>query len=102
MIGVLPKLRCLNLRGLNILESLYFEEILLRKSKDNWFIFNCGSSRSIVVGYSGKIHELLNMEEVVSQQVPVIRRYTGGGTVIVDENTVFTTFIMNVLNAVFF
>lgn len=25
----------------------------------------------------------------------LIRRYTGGGTVVVDENTIFTSFIMN-------
>lgn len=29
--------------------------------------------------------------------IPVLKRFSGGGTVIVDKNTVFTTFICNVV-----
>lgn len=32
----------------------------------------------------------------VRDNVPVIRRFTGGGTVIVDEETLFGSLIMNV------
>ena len=28
-------------------------------------------------------------------QIPVVRRFTGGGTVVVDPNTIFVTFICN-------
>lgn len=31
--------------------------------------------------------------------IPVLKRFSGGGTVIVDHNTVFTTFICNVVRA---
>lgn len=40
-----------------------------------------------------KPDELLDIKSVLGDQIPVIRRFTGGGTVIVDHNTVFVTFI---------
>jgi lipoate-protein ligase A len=33
---------------------------------------------------------------LVSDSVPIIRRYSGGGTVVVDNSTVFVTLILNV------
>lgn len=46
------------------------------------------------MGISGKTENDLNIESVRRDQIPVIRRFSGGGTVIVDENTLFITFIM--------
>lgn len=39
--------------------------------------------------------ELLEIESVLCDQIPVIRRFSGGGTVVVDPGTVFVTFICN-------
>lgn len=39
--------------------------------------------------------ELLDIRSVLRDKVPVIRRFTGGGTVIVDRGTIFVTFICN-------
>lgn len=39
--------------------------------------------------------ELLNINSVLQDNVAVIRRFSGGGTVIVDHGTVFVTFICN-------
>lgn len=39
--------------------------------------------------------ELLEINSVLKDEVPVIRRFTGGGTVIVDSGTIFVTFICN-------
>lgn len=39
--------------------------------------------------------ELLEVSSVIRDRVPVIRRFTGGGTVIVDRGTIFVTFICN-------
>jgi lipoate-protein ligase A len=89
-------LKCVNLRGLNIRDVLVLEEVLFRKSKENWFLYYYECPKAVVVGFSGKIKELINVEDASKQKVQIIRRYTGGGTVIIDENTVFTTFIMNV------
>ena len=49
-----------------------------------------------MVGYSGKVNELINVPDVFSRQLPVIRRYTGGGTVVTDSDTIFVTLILNV------
>lgn len=39
--------------------------------------------------------ELVELEPVIRDRIPVIRRFTGGGTVIVDSGTIFVTFICN-------
>lgn len=43
--------------------------------------------------------ELVDVEKVAKDWIPLIRRFTGGGTVIVDDQTLFTTFIMNAKHA---
>ncbi|KAL4324397.1 hypothetical protein GQ457_11G025590 [Hibiscus cannabinus] len=83
-------------KGLPILKQLRIEEQLLRTSSENWCIINDGTNDpTIVMGVSGKPAELLEIESVLRDQVPVIRRFTGGGTVIVDPGTIFVTFICN-------
>jgi lipoate-protein ligase A len=42
-----------------------------------------------------RVSELVEIQPVLRDQVPVVRRFSGGGTVIVDEGTVFVTFICN-------
>jgi len=51
---------------------------------------------SIVLGFSGKPLELLNIAKVKKDNLQVIRRYTGGGTVVVDHSTVFASLVLNV------
>lgn len=47
------------------------------------------------MGISGQPEALLNIDAVKRDRIPVIKRFSGGGTVIVDEQTLFVTFIMN-------
>lgn len=47
------------------------------------------------MGISGKAEKLINIESVKRENIPVIKRFSGGGTVIVDENTLFITFIFS-------
>ncbi|GLU12388.1 hypothetical protein SLE2022_290730 [Rubroshorea leprosula] len=90
----LSRMNLVRLKGLPILQQLHIEEKLLRASSENWCIMNDGTNDpTIVMGVSGKPAELLEIEPVLRDQVPVIRRFTGGGTVIVDQSTVFVTFI---------
>ncbi len=77
-----------------IFEQLKLEEALLRAHDESFCIINQGSSPAIVMGISGKAEVLLNLESVKAEKIPVIKRFSGGGTVIVDENTLFITFIM--------
>jgi lipoate---protein ligase len=87
--------RLLILNNVPILEQLRLEEALLRTSHENWCLINSGSSPAIVMGISGKLDELLNKQLVLQDHIPVIKRFSGGGTVYVDSHTVFATLICN-------
>ena len=80
-------------RNLPILEQLQLEEALLRTDDRNFCLINEGSSPAIVMGISGKVQELVDTEKTALAGVPIIKRFSGGGTVIVDEETIFVTFI---------
>ncbi|KAF2299438.1 hypothetical protein GH714_031951 [Hevea brasiliensis] len=47
------------------------------------------------MGISGKPSELIEIGPVLRDHVPVIKRFSGGGTVIVDSGTIFVTLICN-------
>ncbi|KAL2621244.1 hypothetical protein R1flu_001449 [Riccia fluitans] len=92
--GTRPLMRILKLRNFPIFDKLKLEELLLRMSADNWCLLNDGTSpQLIVMGISGKPEKLLEVEKVVKDCVPVIKRFSGGETVIVDEGTLFVTLI---------
>ena len=78
-----------------ILNQLQIEEALLRVDSENWCIINRGSSPAIVMGISGKPESLIDIERYQKHPIPVIRRFSGGGTVVVDENTLFISFIFS-------
>ena len=66
----------------------------MRTDERSFCIVNQGSPPAIVMGISGNPEELLDVERVQRDRIPVIKRFSGGGTVVVDENTLFFTFIM--------
>lgn len=91
-----PLLNLLHLKSYPILQQLQLEEALLRTDANNWFILNEGTpSPAIVMGISGKPELLINPTKYHSQPIPIIKRFSGGGTVFVDSDTYFTTFICN-------
>jgi lipoate-protein ligase A len=47
----------------------------------------------IVMGIGGKPERLLNIQNVVNDKVMVVKRFSGGGTVVMDHNSVWTTLI---------
>lgn len=83
------------LKNTPIYEQLQLEEALLRADQHNWCLINRGSPPAIVVGISGKPELLLNQELLALRPIPVIRRFSGGGTVFIDPNTFFITWICN-------
>lgn len=95
MNNFLPNLRLLQLREYPIYEQLQIEEALLRASHENWCLINWGSPPAIVMGISGKLEELIDEKKLQQCPIPVIRRFSGGGTVVVDHQTLFVTFICN-------
>lgn len=89
------KIHLIQLKNYPILEQLKLEEALLRTDDQNWCILNEGTPPAIVMGISGKVQELINSEYHSKNPVPIIKRFSGGGTVFVDHNTYFVTLICN-------
>lgn len=107
-------MKVLNLTLYPIYDMLKIEEAIMRNSKSNWLILNHGTSTpSIIMGISGKPEKLLDVPLVRKHNVKVtniftillrinhlilvflqvIRRFSGGGTVFVDNNTLFCSLI---------
>src|SRR5687767_1077557 len=85
----------LRLHNCPIFQQLQLEEAILRsENSENWCIINQNNpEKAIVMGISGVFNELVNSETFCRSPIPVIRRFSGGGTVVVDHNTLFITFI---------
>src|ERR1700730_11622372 len=83
----------LRLQQCPILTQLQIEEALLRLDMRNICLINEGSPPAIVFGISGKVTELVDQKHWEKEPVPLIKRFSGGGTVVVDENTLFISFI---------
>ncbi|WP_420421576.1 lipoyl protein ligase domain-containing protein [Simkania sp.] len=86
-------LHLLRLQNHDIHEQLLLEEALLRTTDQNWCVLNHGSPPRIVMGISGKPQKLIDSNKMTSAPIPLIKRYSGGGTVIVDSDTLFVSFI---------
>lgn len=82
-------LHLLNLSNFPIFSQLEIEEALLRASDLNVCIINKGSPPSIVLGISNKYQDYITPDS----SLPVIQRFSGGGTVVVDKDTIFLSFI---------
>lgn len=95
MRAFMPQLHLLELQNIPIKQQLEWEEALLRLGNKNWCLINMGSSPAIVLGVSGKLRELVNSTKFQTYPVAIIRRFTGGGAVFIDEDTLFVTFIGN-------
>jgi len=117
-----PKVSWLDLQGSNLsaLERLCLEEALLRHDplQRSWGIVGTHSPTNhkhlkledtsieqliegkhrndnciIIMGIGGRPEKLLNVNKVRNDGVTVIKRFTGGGTVVVDHCSLWTTFI---------
>lgn len=88
-------LNCLLLNQVPILDQLKLEEALFRADARNWCLINVGSPPSIVMGISQKVHEVVDEEKHQELPIPLIRRFSGGGTVVVEPETVFVSLILN-------
>lgn len=96
MTNQLPKvINLLRLQRYPILKQLYLEEALLRADDRSWLLVNDGTYQAVVLGVSGKPSQLVYTELAAAANIPLIRRFTGGGTVVVDHNTIFTSLIMS-------
>ncbi len=76
-----------------IWEQLKIEEALFRADHHNYCLINRGSPAAVVMGLSARAEEVIHLDRV--KKIPLWRRFSGGGTVVIDENTLFVTFIGN-------
>ena len=81
---------------MDILHQLTLEESLFALSEHAFCWLNQGTcTPAIVMGSYNDPHTLLNLTQIAKDGIPVIKRYTGGGTVYVDNNTYLMSFILN-------
>ncbi len=91
---MLPNLHLIRLQNTSILEQLRLEEALLRTDEKNFCLMNFGSKKTIVMGISGQIEQLIDIEKARAQRIEILKRFSGGGTVIVDQNTLFISLLI--------
>jgi len=90
----MPVLRFLKLCGWPIWRQLMLEEALLRSDERSWFIWNSGSMPAIVLGMSNSLEQLVDLDQAYAQGIPILRRFSAGGAVVVDQQTRFTSWIV--------
>lgn len=72
--------------------NLAIEELLLKKSKEDYLILGINKP-SVIIGKHQSAHREVNTKFVVENEIPVIRRISGGGTVFHDKGNLNYTFI---------
>ncbi len=88
-------LNFLHTKNLDIEKQLKIEKDLLDSDQNNWCIINEGTSDAIVLGVNSKQQEHINLYLSTKNNINIIRRFSGGGTVFVDKDTIFITFIFS-------
>jgi lipoate---protein ligase len=83
---------CLNLESNDPYFNLAIEEILLTKSNEEYLILGINRP-SVIIGKHQSAHREVNTKFVTENNIPVIRRISGGGTVFHDEGNLNFTFI---------
>jgi lipoate-protein ligase A len=98
----LPTINVLRLDHLrlSVRSQLRIEEALLRGSTSkhaNYFVLNHppASERTVVMGISNKTELLVHIDDAERDGVKLLRRFSGGGTVFIDQNCWMTTLIIN-------
>ena len=87
------KVFLLELNQCPIFKQLQIEESLLRTDQSNWCVINHGAPPAIVFGLSGKPADFIDLNQITKTPIPLVKRYSGGGTVVVDQDTLFISFI---------
>lgn len=88
-------LRVLLLRS-PLLQALQLEEALFRADDGCWMIFNRVpvGQRAVVLGISGQAEQMLHVDNCKADGIEIIRRFSGGGTVFVDDTMPMVSLIL--------
>jgi lipoate-protein ligase A len=74
-------------------EPLEHKYISITSQQENRSTMSHDPSCIIVMGIGGKPEKLLNLQKVAEDGIMVIKRFSGGGTVVLDHNSLWTTWI---------
>jgi lipoate-protein ligase A len=83
---------CINLDTTDPFFNLAIEEFLLKNSKEEYLILYINDP-AIIIGKHQSGHREVNTKFVTENQIPVIRRISGGGTVFHDNGNLNFSFI---------
>ena len=82
----------INLESCDPFFNLAIEELLLKNSKEEYLILGV-NNQSVIIGKHQVAHREINTPFVIENQIPVIRRISGGGTVFHDSGNLNFSFI---------
>jgi len=85
-------MHCITLQSDDPFFNLAIEEMLLKNSKEDYLILGI-NKQSVIIGKHQSAHKEINTAFVTENNIPVIRRISGGGTVFHDEGNLNFTFI---------
>jgi lipoate-protein ligase A len=83
---------CITLASINPFFNLAIEEVLLKNRTEDFLILGINSP-SLIIGKHQSAHREANTRFVTENNIPVIRRISGGGTVFHDDGNLNFTFI---------
>ena len=83
---------CLNLKTHDPYFYLALEEVLLKKRKEDYLILSVNDP-SVIIGKHQSAHREVNTRFLTENNIPVIRRISGGGTVFHDGGNLNFSFI---------
>jgi lipoate---protein ligase len=85
-------MHCINLKTPDPFFNLAVEEYLLKKKEEDYLIIGINNP-SVIIGKHQVVHREVNAKFVIENNIPVIRRISGGGTVFHDNGNLNFTFI---------
>ena len=85
-------MNCINLESNDPFFNLAIEELLLKSKNDDYLILGINNP-SVIIGKHQSAYCEINTKFVFENNIPVIRRISGGGTVFHDKGNLNFTFI---------
>lgn len=85
----------IELENTDINEQLALEEKLLKEKTGAYLLINDGPPPAIVMGSTQKAEDVINIKKAKEKNIPIIQRFSAGGCVILDHNTIMVSLILH-------
>jgi lipoate---protein ligase len=85
---------CINLTGTDPFFNLAVDEYLLKNRKEEYLVLGINSP-AVIIGKHQIVHRETDTKYITRNNIPVIRRISGGGTVYHDQGNLNFSFISN-------